>query len=289
MKKLEEMNLMDDFLVGSLLSHKKYGERAVRYILECILNRPLGKFVVVPQRFISADSPDVHGIRMDMYIDDDEGEIFDIEPDQNDGRMEIKVIPRRTRFYHAKIDSANLASGEDYSCLRNVVVIFITTYDPFGLDRVVYTVKNGCVEEPDMPYEDGARTLYLYTRGTKGSPTDELKSLLCYMEKSTEENATSDSLRELHRIVTDIKKDGEVGLAYMKSVEIEKRIREEGRAEGRAEGRKEGKVEGVAEGRSLIVKAFKCAKENAYTTVSQLTEEGYDEETAAIAIDMLNI
>lgn len=84
------------------------------------------------------------------------------------------------------------------------------------------------------------------------------------MEKSTEENATSDSLKELHRIVTDIKKDGEVGLAYMKSVEIEKRIREEGRAEER----KEGKVEGVAEGRSLIIKAFKCAKENDYTTVS---------------------
>lgn len=55
----------------------------------------------------------------------------------------------------------------------------------------------------------------------------------------------------------------------MKSVEIEKRIREEGR--------------------SLIVRAFKCAKVNAYTTVSQLTEEEYDEETAAAVIDMLNI
>lgn len=55
----------------------------------------------------------------------------------------------------------------------------------------------------------------------------------------------------------------------MKSVEIEKRIREEGR--------------------SLIVRAFKCAKVNVYTTVSQLAEEGYDEETAAAAIDMLNI
>ena len=54
MKKLEEMNLMDDFLVGSLLSHKKYVERAVRYILECILNRPLCKFVVVPQRNLEA-------------------------------------------------------------------------------------------------------------------------------------------------------------------------------------------------------------------------------------------
>lgn len=79
--------------------------------------------------------------------------------------------------------------------------------------------------------------------------------------------------RELHRIVTAVKKDGEVGLEYMKSVEIEKKIREEGRAEGR----------------SLIVKAFKCAKENAYTTVGQLTDAGYDKETATTAIDMLNM
>ena len=79
--------------------------------------------------------------------------------------------------------------------------------------------------------------------------------------------------RELHRIVTAVKKVGEVGLEYTKSEEIEKRIREEGRAEGR----------------SLIVKAFKCAKENAYTTVGQLTDAGYDKETAATAIDMLNM
>ena len=39
--------------------------------------------------------------------------------------------------------------------------------------------------------------------------------------------------------------DGEVGLAYMKSVEIEKRIREEGREEGR----KEGHMDGIRIGR----------------------------------------
>ncbi len=39
--------------------------------------------------------------------------------------------------------------------------------------------------------------------------------------------------RELHRIVTAVKKDGEVGLEYMKSVEIEKRIRQESREEER--------------------------------------------------------
>lgn len=42
------------------------------------------------------------------------------------------------------------------------------------------------------------------------------------MENSIEENAGTDSLKVFHHMVTAVKNDGEVGLAYMKSVEIEK-------------------------------------------------------------------
>ena len=48
MKTLEELNLVDDFLVNSLTSHKIYGEQSARYILECILHRQIGKLTVVP-------------------------------------------------------------------------------------------------------------------------------------------------------------------------------------------------------------------------------------------------
>ena len=51
MRTLEELNLVDDFLVNSLTSHKIYGEQSARYILECILHRQIGKLTVVPQRF----------------------------------------------------------------------------------------------------------------------------------------------------------------------------------------------------------------------------------------------
>jgi len=37
----------------------------------------------------------------------------------------------------------------------------------------------------------------------------------------------ADSLKELHRMVRAVKSDGEVGISYMKSVEIEEKIREE--------------------------------------------------------------
>ena len=235
MKRLEEMNLVDDFLVNSLTSHKIYGEESSRYILECILHRKIGKLTVVPQRFWGGENTEDHGVRLDVYLDEEDGEIFDIEPDKNDGEDDIASLPRRVRFYHAKIDAGNLAAGEDYSKLRNVIVIFITTYDPFGRERMVYTIQNGCVEEPDMPYEDGAKTLFLYTKGTKGNPPEELCQLLRYMENSIVENAKTEGLGELHKMVTAVKCDGEVGFAYMKSFEREQRIRAEGKAEGKAD------------------------------------------------------
>ena len=127
MKTLEELNLVDDFLVNSLTSHKIYGEQSARYILECILRRQIGKLTVVPQRFFCGENTETHGIRLDVYLDEENGEIFDIEPDQNDGKEEIVSLPRRVRFYHAKIDAGNLTAGDTYGSLRNVIVIFITT------------------------------------------------------------------------------------------------------------------------------------------------------------------
>lgn len=235
MKRLEEMNLMDDFLACSLTSHKTYGEEASRYILECILQRETGRLTVVPQRGWPGEEPEKHGVRLDIYLDEEEGGIFDVEPDNNSGAGEVQALPKRGRFYHSKIDAGNLTAGKDYSVLRNVIVVFITTYDPFGYGRMIYTVRNSCAEIPDLSYEDGAKTIFLYTGGTQGNPPEDLKLLLRYMEHSTQDNAGSAGLARLHEMVTEIKKDREVGLAYMKSCEIERRIREEGKAEGKTE------------------------------------------------------
>ena len=247
-RKLEDLNLVDNFLVNSLTSHQVYGEPAARCILECILGRKLGKIKVVPQRIVPGEDTDKHGIRMDIYLDEEDGEIFDLEPDNNSGKGEVAALPRRARFYHAKLDSGSLQAGEKYNVLRNVIVIFVTTYDPFSLDRMVYTVKNGCIEVSELPYEDGARTIFLYTKGTKGNPPKDLQELLHYMEYSSKENARTENLQRLHEMVTAVKRDGKVGLAYMKSFEIEERIREEGIAEGLAEGKVIGHAEGIIQG-----------------------------------------
>ena len=106
----------------------------------------------------------------------------------------------------------------NYDDLRDVIVIFI------------------------MPYDDGDRTIFLYTGGTGGHPTEQLRQLLHHMENSVAKNACTKELQELNRMVVAVKQDGEVGLAYMKSFEIEEKIRQEGIEEGRLEGEVNGTI-----------------------------------------------
>ena len=80
------------------------------------------------------------------------------------------------------LDDFLFGSMESYTNLKNVFVILITPYDPFHLNRMVYTIRNACEEVPSLPYDDGAKTFFLYTKGTEGNPSTELLQLLHYME-----------------------------------------------------------------------------------------------------------
>ena len=232
-RKLEQLNLMDDFLFGSVLSYPKIGEQFCRKLLKILLDVDLENIRVIPQRVYYGSDTDQHGTRLDVYIEEggEAGTVFDVEPDNNDGKHFINALPRRVRFYHSKIDGHSLRAGDDYSLLKKVVVIMITSYDPFGKDRMIYTLQTCCKEEPDMEYDDGAATLFFYTKGKVGTVSEELRKLLNYMEESSAENADSDTLREIHRMVETVRYDKEVSLEYMKAYEREQMVREQGKKE----------------------------------------------------------
>jgi predicted transposase/invertase (TIGR01784 family) len=124
--------------------------------------------------------------------------------------------------------------------LQNVVIIIILPYDPFDRNRMVYTVQNQCVEDATIPYDDGARKIFLYTKGTEGNPSQELRDMLKYIEETTDDNVTNQNLATIQQFVDKVKRRKEVGINYMKSWELERMYREEGREEGLAEGHKEG-------------------------------------------------
>lgn len=259
-RKLEELNVLDNFLFQQLVSRGKDGEDFCRRLLEPILGKKIGRVKITPQKSIAGLDTDLHGIRLDAYVEatesdvdmEIESEIYDIEPNRT---VERERLPKRTRFYQGLIDARLLDGGWDYRLLKKVVVIMILPYDPFDKNRMVYTIKNQCVEDSSVEYEDGATKIFLNTKGIAESASQELQTMLKYIENSIAENAVNENIQAIHNYVETVKNDKDVEVQYMKSWEVEQLIREEAQAEGYAEGRKEGMEETI---RALKLKNNGC-------------------------------
>ena len=76
-------------------------------------------------------------IRLDIYCED-EDTVYNIE--LQNGMYE--ELPKRSRYYQDLIDIELIDKGEDYSELKNSIVIFICTFDEFGKGRHLYTFEN---------------------------------------------------------------------------------------------------------------------------------------------------
>lgn len=261
-RKLEELNLIDNFLFQEMLSQKEEGEEFARILLSTILERDIRKVRIIPQKNILGADMDQHGIRLDAYIEDVSDEldvaaadaevipdIYDIEPNNT---YEKESLPKRMRYYHGLIDTQFLSSGMDYGKLPNVVIIVILPYDPFGKNRMMYTIKNGCAEDLSVPYDDGARKIFLYTKGKEGKPSQKLSDMLKYIEKTTNNNVTNQDIESIQQLVEKVKRKKEVGINYMKSWEVEKMIREEGYTEGYGSGYDSGYDSGYSSGQDRV-------------------------------------
>ena len=266
-KKLEELNLLDDFLFNAMMTYPEMGEKFTRKILKLLFNKEFRNLKVIAQKSYGGLNTDLRGARLDVYVESDDSaeidasedaSIYDLEPDKNDKTKYVAAFPQRIRFYHAIIDSRSLKSGEDFGKLKRVYVIFICNYDPFGYDRVKYTIRNMCVEEPEMPYDDGAQTTVLYTKGTKGDDiSEELRQFLNYMENTTQTNAVNDTLKDIQKMVDIVKQDGEVSLSYMKGFERDTIMYEKGQAAERKNTEKERQRADSAEKARMIAEEEK--------------------------------
>ena len=109
-------------------------------------------------------------------------------------------------------------------------------------DRVLHTIKNSCLEKPEMEYDDGVETIVLYTKGTKGTISEELRQFLNYMENTNQNNAVNEDLKDIQKMVDVVKRDGEVSLQYMKSFEHDQLMYAQGEAAGREDGLRAGRL-----------------------------------------------
>ena len=67
-RKLEELNLMDDFLFNAMLTHSETGEKFTHAILKLLFNRDFKNLKVSAQKFYAGMNTDLRGARLDVCL-----------------------------------------------------------------------------------------------------------------------------------------------------------------------------------------------------------------------------
>ena len=272
-KKLEDLDIMDAFLFDKATSSVENAITISKVIIKRATGFDVKNIIVETEKQIPGTDLNKRGVRLDVYLTEEDRQagkdilrLFDIEPNN----YYESDLPRRSRFYQSLIDSELLPTNTPFRSLPDIFMIWILPYDPFGDERMIYTVKNMVVENNQIVYNDGSTKLFLYTKGTKGG-SKELKDLLTYFENTTLTNAVDEDLLEIQKIVDSVKADSRERERYMTLQEMmyyEKR---------------DSYQEGIMEGIKCVINAYKSLNatgEQAKTTLIEqfhLTEEKADE------------
>ena len=220
-KPLEDLTLMDDYMFFAVMRDKAN----LKPLLEYILNVTIDDIEFVEAQKTEKEGYRSKGIRLDLYVKDIEGQIYNVEVQARTSGN----LPKRMRYYQSVIDVNILEPGVDYSKLMKSYVIFICGFDPFARERYRYTFGNNCFEEEDLPLGDETAKIVVNTKGTKGDISAEMKAVLLYLDKGL---TSSDYTRQLDDAVQSVKCSEERRHEYMVMMIREMEIREEGRILG---------------------------------------------------------
>ena len=197
-KRFEELKLKDDFMFGVVMRNPKY----CKPFLETILRIKI-LHIEYPKSQETIDiMADAKSVRLDVYVEDDKNTVYNIE-------MQTTLkdnLPKRMRYYQGMIDLNILEKGENYKNLKKSFVIFICTFDLFGLGRHVYTFENRCIEDLELPLGDDTTKIILNTKGTLDDVSPEMKKLLNYIDGEAPSDEFTEELEQAVKKVRDNEK-----------------------------------------------------------------------------------
>ena len=247
----QNLSITDDYVFCSVMTSS---EELCREMAERILGRKIENIVKLDKQKSIRTTPDGKGVRFDVYFEDDQDTVYDIEMQNANKRN----LPRRARYYQGMIDMEQMEKGMQYEEIKNSYVIFICMFDPFGRGLQEYVVRNMCENDTETPYEDGTRKIFLNPYGTREDADAELQALFQYLDKRIPTDGFTARLEDRVRKLT---RDADWRRQYMTLYERDQRNiakgREEGRLEGLETGREEGRIQQMS---NTITQALKRGK-----------------------------
>ena len=229
-KSWDELTIQDNFLFQKVMHNK----RICKYLIGKILQIKIKKITYPDEEKTIDIRLDSKSVRLDVYVQDEQGTVYDIEMQTSDGKD--GELAKRTRYYQAMIDMDVLGKGHDYTELNPSYIIFICTFDLFKLGMPIYTFQHRCQEDTELLMGDQATKIFLNSKGNTEDIDPDIAAFLEYVDGRASERTF---IRELAAEVQRVKNHDETRREYMTlAMELERQKRQ-GYAEGKAESKKE--------------------------------------------------
>ena len=236
-KSFDELTFQDNFIFQKVMLKK----HICKAVLERLLDISIKDIVYIHEEKNLDVRWDTKSVRLDVFVNDDKGTVFNIEMQTS---KDMEELVKRTRFYQSILDMYHIQKGQKYTMLNDSYVIFIYTFPVFTGNRHKYTFKNVCIEAHNIDLNDGAIKLFLSTKGTQHDVSKPLQAFLNYIDG---QEATDELLRDIDDAVDEVKHCEAWKEEYSMLSMDHYKYWKEGMAEGIAEGIAQGKVEGKAE------------------------------------------
>ncbi len=234
---LSELPLHNDFMFGQVM----HSEEICRLFLEALLDVEIGRIEFIDRQKDFTDSYEFHSIRLDVYLKDEKGTVFNVEI-QADRRDDL---PRRVRFYQSGIDRGELPKGADYASLSESYIIFICDFDCFNIGKAVGE-RVSFLKGTDVPYEDGSHVFFLNSRYKEANASKPILEFLDLVRTNDVEKTYETPLgRKAREKMQAVRSDRTMEVSYMTYAQKMLDERRLGFAEGLEEGRAEGEAKGL--------------------------------------------
>ena len=131
-KSFDELSIQDNFIFEKVMREKSI----CKELLELVLEISIRDIAYIETEKTIESGLDEKGIRLDVYVNDEKGTVYNIEMQTYKNMPELI---KRSRFYHSAIDHYSMEKGADYMTLNDCFVIFICTFSIFSGKRHKYT------------------------------------------------------------------------------------------------------------------------------------------------------
>ncbi|MBR0172275.1 MAG: Rpn family recombination-promoting nuclease/putative transposase [Lachnospiraceae bacterium] len=220
-KTFDELTITDDFMFCKVMQN----ERICKRLLNSVLRDKIGEIAHVEYQKTIREDGFAKWTRMDVWVTDTQGRIFDVEMQTTDADN----LAKRMRYYQSQIDILSLGKATRYEDLPDSFIIFFSPFDYPACSLPVYTFRTCCEEQRDIFLQDGAIKIMINSSAAEKEKNEDLRAFMDCMNETESEHPFA---KEISQEVINVKENDVYRAEFFswnaKAQDLENKGRKEG-------------------------------------------------------------